>query len=123
MIEHQSLGVNKRWLVTLIIHNTVMLRGGCVIIVFLQTRFRTLFAALLVVCALEFKFEFKFKFTVTARCSIRVRRKVCEIGLQKRSIGLIISIGDVGFSRQDTEVRKEIVCVYCPLSFLGVDLE
>ena len=39
---------------------------------FLPTRFRTLFARLLVFCAL------KFKFTVTARCSICVMRKCAK---------------------------------------------
>ena len=45
--------------------------------VFFQTRFRTHFALLLVVCAFKskFKFEFEFKFTVTARCSVRMVQK------------------------------------------------
>ena len=43
--------------------------------VFLHARFRSLFAALLVVCAL--------KFTVTARSSIRVCSEKCEIGFAK----------------------------------------
>ena len=50
-------------------------------VVFLQTRFRTLFVPLLVFRAVKIK----FKFTVTARCSIYVVRKTSENSLQKHS--------------------------------------